>query len=112
MKKFRWDELSQYSHYMDFPSNTFAVQGQGTYMLYLEQKIMGKLSHSSKNPWSPQKLNPAKLSYLYMVESSWKNTQDFRNFRKLISPIISHYTVIITVVVYYNGLAYECMVFR
>ena len=32
---------------MDFPSNTFAVQGQGAYMLYLEQK--GKLSCSSKN---------------------------------------------------------------
>ena len=32
---------------MDFPSNTFAVQGQGAYMLYLEQK--GKLSRSSKN---------------------------------------------------------------
>ena len=32
---------------MDFPSNTFAVQGQGAYMLYLEQK--GKLLRSSKN---------------------------------------------------------------
>ena len=27
---------------MDFPSNTFMVQGQGTYMLYLEQKIHGE----------------------------------------------------------------------
>ena len=27
---------------MDFPSNTFAVQGQDAYMLYLEQKIHGK----------------------------------------------------------------------
>ena len=35
-------KLSRYSHYMDFPSNTFAVQGQGTYMLYLEQKIHRK----------------------------------------------------------------------
>ena len=27
---------------MDFPSNTFVEQGQGTYVLYLEQKIHGK----------------------------------------------------------------------
>ena len=25
--KFRWAKLSRYSHYMDFPVNTFAVQG-------------------------------------------------------------------------------------
>ena len=37
--KFCWAKLSRYSHYMDFPSNTFMVQGQGAYMLYLEQKI-------------------------------------------------------------------------
>ena len=40
--KFQWAKLSRYSHYMDFTSNTFAVQGQGAYMLYLEQKIHGK----------------------------------------------------------------------
>ena len=28
--------------YMDFPSNIFVVQGKGTYMLYLQQKIHGK----------------------------------------------------------------------
>ena len=28
--------------YMDFPSNTFTVQGQGAYMLYLEQKSHGE----------------------------------------------------------------------
>ena len=27
---------------MDFPGNIFAVQGQGTYMLYLEQKVQVK----------------------------------------------------------------------
>ena len=27
---------------MDLPSNTFAVQDQTTYVLYLEQKIHGK----------------------------------------------------------------------
>ena len=40
--KFCWAKLSRYSHYMDFPSNTFVVQGQGAYMLYLEQKINGE----------------------------------------------------------------------
>ena len=34
---------------MDFPGNTFVVQGQGAYMLYLEQDSWGKLSRSSKN---------------------------------------------------------------
>ena len=34
---------------MDFPSNTFVVQGQGAYMLYLEQKIHGKNFCTPKN---------------------------------------------------------------
>ena len=34
--KFHWAKLSQYPQLMDFLSNTFAVQGQGTYaILYL-----------------------------------------------------------------------------
>ena len=40
--EFCWAKLSQYSHYMDFSGNTIAMQDQGTYMLYLEQKIHGK----------------------------------------------------------------------
>ena len=31
---FRWAKLSLYSHYMDFPDNNFAVQGQGAFILY------------------------------------------------------------------------------
>ena len=41
-EKFHWAKLSRYYHYKDFPGNNFAVQGQGAYMLYLEQKIHGK----------------------------------------------------------------------
>ena len=32
-------KLSRYPHYMDFCDNTFVMQGQGAYMLLLEQKI-------------------------------------------------------------------------
>ena len=41
MRKVVLVKLSWYSHYMDFPGNTFAVQGQSIYMLYLQQKIHG-----------------------------------------------------------------------
>ena len=40
--KFCWAKLSRYSHYMDFPGYTFAMQDEGAYVLYLEQKIHGK----------------------------------------------------------------------
>ena len=56
-EKFHWDKFSWYSHYMDFPSNTFVVQAQGTYMLYLEKKIHGKKLSRSK-----LKFNLVKLS--------------------------------------------------
>ena len=31
--KFCWAKLSQYPQYMDFHGNSFAVQGQGAYIL-------------------------------------------------------------------------------
>ena len=45
---------------MDFPSNTLAVQGQGAYMLYLEQKIHGInfVLFKKLQKFSPVKLAP------------------------------------------------------
>ena len=45
--KIHWAKLSQYPQYMDFHGNTFAVQGQDTYILYLELKIHRKNFHAT-----------------------------------------------------------------
>ena len=68
MRKVLLVKLSHYSHYMDFPGNTFVVQGQGTYMLYLEQKIHGTnfyaLLKSHENCESLAQKNFTCLQYL------------------------------------------------
>ena len=49
--KFCWAKLLRYPHYMDFHDNMFTVQGQGAYMVLLEQKIHGEnFSRFSKKP--------------------------------------------------------------
>ena len=68
MGKFRWAKLSRYSHYINFPDNTFNVQVQGAYMLYLEAKdLWEKLSCSSKNRESLAQL---KLSLFTVLKYS------------------------------------------
>ena len=46
-------KLSWYSHYMDFLSNTFVVQGQGTYVYVIltAKDSWEKLLRSSKKPY-------------------------------------------------------------
>ena len=53
--------------YVDFPSNTFVVQGQGAYMLYLEQKIHGENFCVLLKPQKPQKFGPVKLTPFTVV---------------------------------------------
>ena len=45
MEKILLAKLSHYSHYMDFPGNTFVVQGQGAYM---SKRFMGKTAKAVK----------------------------------------------------------------
>ena len=49
---------------MDFPGNTLVVQGQGAYMLYLEQKIHGKTMAKKLKLQKLQKFSPVKLAHL------------------------------------------------
>ena len=46
MRKICWAELSQYSHYMDFPSNTFTGR---LYVVLTAKDLWWKLLRSSKN---------------------------------------------------------------
>ena len=69
---------------MDFLGNTFAAQGQGTYMLYLEQKIHGKNFHALLKPQKSQKFSPEKL-YPFTVS---------QYHRKLLVHILHKATVI------------------
>ena len=41
---------------MDFPGNTFTVQGQGAYVLYLKQKIHGKNFRALQKTTKPVKV--------------------------------------------------------
>ena len=60
---------------MVFPGNIFAVQGQGTYMLPLEQKIHEKNFHtllkSPKNCKSLAQQNFPQLRYVTVCEETW-----------------------------------------
>ena len=60
-EKFRWAKLLRYSHYMDFPGNTFTVQS--LYAVLGAKVSWEKLLYSSK---IPQKFSPVKVS-LFMV---------------------------------------------
>ena len=53
---------------MDFCSNTYTVQGQGTYVLYLEQRIHKKNFEFTLlyKPQKPRKFSLVKL-FLFMV---------------------------------------------
>ena len=87
--KFCCTKLSQYSHYKDFPGNTFAVQGQVAYMLYLEQKVQVKnlnaLLKNRKNHESLAQQNFPCLQYALKItptllvndfSSSWNSFTD------------------------------------